>query len=1182
MHAGPLKVMVDFGLYGNSAIYCRAGWREPELTFSCTTGDVSALELPTPEEPGTYVLQFDVMPMPDEAQPDEAQPQTLKVLVNGVETGRFEVDGRAVLKCIVDRNLIEGATALSVEFHQPKAATENERDDSPPSLAFGTLVLLRVDGAAEPAGDAIVTSPPALLTAAILDRSPAPQQERWIEGRKMQDDGPQSAPTEAANGYIDLYGYSDIAHAWLVAGWTWLEPNENEGPAATAPTATVAADFRDYELSGKFPMLSSPRLDLPKGGAGFLLVLHDQPRPEIELVKLRLDLLGRTLELGPSKEVRHLTNSETTAWISSIVTDIKKSPAKSLLLLLTAGQEVDVNYYFARYSDVRSFGAKPVEHYLEIGWREGRDPNQWFCTKDYLDLYPDVIATGHNPLYHYITYGRAEGRRPNRRSHEWDIVSREFDACFYLSTNPDVARQQVEPIAHYLEHGWREHRDPAPWFANDYYLEHQWDVMQYNVNPFFHYIQFGRSQRRKPCPNRRRAYEPLVSVIVPNYNHAEFLAERLDSILEQTYQNFEILILDDASLDDSRSIIETYRQKHPARIRTIFNDANSGNVFHQWRQGLENVRGELVWVCESDDAADCNFLKHLVSYFNDPSIMLAFGRIQFIDAEGVESYWLDTYRESAKPGIWNDVKIAAADEWFRGPFAVRNVIPNVGGCIFRRQPLADAVWDEAISYRILGDWYLYAQLAGGGRLAYDPKAVSFFRLHDRNTSVQNHRQPYYWREHFQLAKFLQRRFGPPEAIWARFHRILSNLYTEVFGEDPREGLHRLIDVEEILQTPHTQKHILIAVYAFQTGGGEVFGIHLANQLVQMGHIVSVASIVDHGLLDNEGIRQMLDPRIAIYERDVIDEMGVDRFLEATGVDIVHSHYIEAEYLFLTNRHEPLTVPYIVTLHGSYEAFDRMDKPISADDLLAFLRGVDVWVYLADNNLAHLKDLPIARERIIKLPNALSITTAKFEYDRRDIGADENTLIFGIASRAVADKGWEEAIRALDLAKQRVDIRLMLVFCGDGPELERLEPIYRTDMDVKFLGFQSNIHGFFRLSDCCLLPTRFVGESFPLTLVQSLQVGTPAIATDIGEVASMLNADGRSAGILLRRREKEAFVKDLALAMVKMSDRDFYSARKEDASAIGKRYQMGDVAERYVDIYARVGQWHGVGLASTAD
>lgn len=79
---------------------------------------------------------------------------------------------------------------------------------------------------------------------------------------------------------------------------------------------------------------------------------------------------------------------------------------------------------------------------------------------------------------------------------------------------------------------------------------------------------------------------PLVSVIVPNYNHARFLEERMESVLGQTYQNIEVIILDDCSTDNSREVIEKYRN-NPKVAKIVYNDANSGSPFRQWKKGME-------------------------------------------------------------------------------------------------------------------------------------------------------------------------------------------------------------------------------------------------------------------------------------------------------------------------------------------------------------------------------------------------------------------------------------------------------------------------------------------------------------------------------------------------------------------------------------------------------------------
>ena len=78
---------------------------------------------------------------------------------------------------------------------------------------------------------------------------------------------------------------------------------------------------------------------------------------------------------------------------------------------------------------------------------------------------------------------------------------------------------------------------------------------------------------------------PKVTVVTPNYNHARYLPQRLDSILAQTYQDFELIILDNASTDNSREVIESYA-KDP-RVKAIFNAKNNGSTFKQWKLGAK-------------------------------------------------------------------------------------------------------------------------------------------------------------------------------------------------------------------------------------------------------------------------------------------------------------------------------------------------------------------------------------------------------------------------------------------------------------------------------------------------------------------------------------------------------------------------------------------------------------------
>jgi len=115
---------------------------------------------------------------------------------------------------------------------------------------------------------------------------------------------------------------------------------------------------------------------------------------------------------------------------------------------------------------------------------------------------------------------------------------------------------------------------------------------------------------------------PRVTVVTPNYNHARYLPERIDSIVAQTFQDFELLILDNASTDNSREVIESYTRLQ--NVRAAFNTENNGSPFMQWNLGLSQAKGEYVWFAESDDYADPALLETLVDRLDrNPNVGLA-------------------------------------------------------------------------------------------------------------------------------------------------------------------------------------------------------------------------------------------------------------------------------------------------------------------------------------------------------------------------------------------------------------------------------------------------------------------------------------------------------------------------------------------------------------------------------
>ena len=100
---------------------------------------------------------------------------------------------------------------------------------------------------------------------------------------------------------------------------------------------------------------------------------------------------------------------------------------------------------------------------------------------------------------------------------------------------------------------------------------------------------------------------PVFSVLISIYNHANWLKERIDSVLQQEFEDFEVIILDNHSTDGSVAIIEQYRS-HPKVTHIVLNEQNSGRPVTQWQLGVKLAKGNWIWIAEDDDFAEPGFL----------------------------------------------------------------------------------------------------------------------------------------------------------------------------------------------------------------------------------------------------------------------------------------------------------------------------------------------------------------------------------------------------------------------------------------------------------------------------------------------------------------------------------------------------------------------------------------------
>jgi glycosyltransferase involved in cell wall biosynthesis len=209
----------------------------------------------------------------------------------------------------------------------------------------------------------------------------------------------------------------------------------------------------------------------------------------------------------------------------------------------------------------------------------------------------------------------------------------------------------------------------------------------------------------------------MVSVILPNYNHAPYLEERINSILCQSYQDFELIILDDCSTDNSKEIIEQYRTNIKVSC-IVFNTNNSGSPFPQWKKGIELAKGKYIWIAESDDFAETDFLALLVPVLErNNELGLVFSGSNWVDDQGKIGQDLSVYHKSFCTKGQEEIKVSLMKF---------NSIQNVSAVLFRADALKRIDWNFT-KYKSCGDWILYVELLLKNDICFIADKLNNFR-----------------------------------------------------------------------------------------------------------------------------------------------------------------------------------------------------------------------------------------------------------------------------------------------------------------------------------------------------------------------------------------------------------------------------------------------------------------------
>lgn len=221
--------------------------------------------------------------------------------------------------------------------------------------------------------------------------------------------------------------------------------------------------------------------------------------------------------------------------------------------------------------------------------------------------------------------------------------------------------------------------------------------------------------------------KPRVSVVVPAYNNAYYLAATLDSVLAQDYSDFELVVADHSSSDGTAELLERY-SSHP-KVRILQPTPVGGGALANWNRVSEHAQGELIkLVCGDDLIAPDALRKQVDAFDSNPGIVFVAASRDLIDANGDV-----VMRARGLAGMAGRVGGRAAIR--RSVRAGTNVFGEPGCVMFRRDLLvAEGGWDNSFPYLI--DQATYTRILLHGDMVAIPEPLASFRISAAQWSVR--------------------------------------------------------------------------------------------------------------------------------------------------------------------------------------------------------------------------------------------------------------------------------------------------------------------------------------------------------------------------------------------------------------------------------------------------------------
>lgn len=278
---------------------------------------------------------------------------------------------------------------------------------------------------------------------------------------------------------------------------------------------------------------------------------------------------------------------------------------------------------------------------------------------------------------------------------------------------------------------------------------------------------------------------PKVSIIMPSFNKEKYISKSIESILDQTYKDWELLVIDDASIDKSVEIIKSY---HDSRIRFFQNKSNIG-IAATRNIGLLKAKGEYIALLDADDLSTEYRIEKEVDFLdNNSNIDVVFGDFRIIDEnDAVKETYFTPLRDP---------------DFIKAKLMVRDVIPN-GSCMYRKEFIKRNNIQYRDGYLGMDDYLFWVECSFCGRIMGMPDLFLYWRDVQENSTKLYKDSDQYKKErklkYAQIHKFALDKMG-----FSLTEEELT-FYNQIFDEDK----YKIANEKEIIRMFKLFKKICI-------------------------------------------------------------------------------------------------------------------------------------------------------------------------------------------------------------------------------------------------------------------------------------------------------------------------------------------------------------------------------------